>query len=366
QIDVLAPHAPGTLNHEVMEGITVYRYRYFFESLERLTYAGGILENLKKNPLNYCLVPFLLIAQAVALLRLIRKGNYRVMHAHWLIPQGFVCAIVCALPGKNIPALICTSHGGDLYALNNIFFTKIKRWIIARCRTFCVVSHAMKRKVTEMGIDPKHVEVMPMGVDLEQTFVPVPDIARQVNRLIYVGRLVEKKGVEVLLDAMQVLIPQFPDIELLIVGDGPLRGALEHKVRDAGMEDSVHFQGSVAHGQLPELYSSSSIAVVPSVIARSGDQEGLGLVIIEAMGCECAVVASDLEAIRDIITPETGVLVEPANPDGLTAAITGLLNDPERRNRLAVSGRVRARGLFDWGVSGEKYRRLLLAVDRSG
>lgn len=359
QIDVIAPHAPGAKKHELLDGINVYRYPYFISGLQTLAYSGGILANLKKNPLNYLLVPFLVSAQALALYHRLKTTRYHLIHAHWLIPQGCVCAFINLFLGRKAPALICTSHGGDLYALNNFSFTRFKQWTINRCAHFCVVSSAMKKVAMNMGVNGGKISVMPMGVDMINEFKPVPEVKRNDQRLIFVGRLVEKKGAGCLLDAMARVIKTVPGAELLIVGDGPLRSTLEQKAKQLGLDDHVQFLGSVPHHQLPDLYSSAGIAVMPSVIDSAGDQEGLGLVIIEAMGCGCAVIASSLEAIRDVIDTDTGIFVTPGDTAALTEKICLLLRNRELRQQIAARGRDKVTKQFDWQVAGERYFQLI-------
>jgi len=361
-VDVLAPHADGARDFELMHDIRVYRYRYFSSRLQSLAYSGGILANLKNNPLNLIQVPFFLVSQLFALYRLLGSGNYGLVHAHWVIPQAMVCALANLLRPNNPVAIVCTSHGGDLYGLNNPFFRQIKKWTIRHCEYFCVVSSAMQRKAMELGAPADKVRVMPMGVDLEHRFTPVADIGRKDNRIIYVGRLVEKKGVSYLLEAMIGVIKEFPDVELIIVGDGPYRPALEQQTISTGLAGYVKFRGKVMNEQLPALYSSASIAVVPSIIAASGDQEGLGLVIIEALGCECAVIASSLEPIKDVLDEHTGCLVRPGSAVDITEKIRLLLRDRDLRTRLARQGRQKVLNRFDQRITSASYVRLLEEV----
>ena len=101
-VHILAPHASGTAAEEYFDGMRVTRYRYFFPRWESLAYHGGILANLKQNPLRYLLIPFFLIGQLVALVRLLRNCRYDCIHAHWLIPQGLI-AIIARLFVKAVP-----------------------------------------------------------------------------------------------------------------------------------------------------------------------------------------------------------------------------------------------------------------------
>jgi len=358
-IDVLAPHAEGAQLQESMNGITVYRYRYSITGTQTLAYAGGILANLKHNPFKLLLVPLLLLGQTWALYKRLNTTDYELVHAHWLIPQGALCAFLLRLRRGKKPAMICTSHGGDLFGLDNPLFNAIKKWTISRCTYICVVSKAMQKRVMELGVPESKSRVMPMGVDLTGLFRPVPGVERRSNRIIFVGRLVEKKGVSVLLSAMPEVVRQFPDTELIVVGDGPLRQALEQQVRQLDMGGHVHFYGSVTHAQLPELYSSAAIAVVPSIVAASGDQEGLGLVIIEALGCGCAVVASSLAAISDVIDEQTGCLVRPGDVADMIVNLSTLLNDTARCTQMAERGRASVMGRFDRSITDDKYYRLI-------
>ena len=342
-----------------MDNIPVYRYPYFFSRFETLAYAGGIMANLKNNRLNYLLVPFLLFSQAVAVLRRLSAGNYRLIHAHWIIPQGLISILTRKILGKEKLPVLCTSHGGDLYALDTPIFRSLKRWTIKNSSCLSVVSHAMKNFARDLCNGEQDFSVIPMGVDLKNTFVPVPGVTRKDRRLIFVGRLVEKKGVINLIEAVKIIRQDIPDIELLVIGDGPLRESLVKETRKLKLEQHVHFMGAVTHERLPELFSSSAVAVVPSIIASTGDQEGLGLVIIEALGCGCAVVASDLDAIRDIIDDETGLMANPSDSPDLAEKIQTILIDRELRNRLAVKGRQRVIGMFDMDISGKRYYDLI-------
>lgn len=365
EIDVVAPHAFGTKKYEVMDNVQVYRYQYFFSNLETLAYAGGILANLKKNRMNYLLVPFLLFSQAIAILRRLSAGNYQLIHAHWIIPQGLLGILIKKLLGKTDLPVLCTSHGGDLYSLDNWFFSSLKRWTIKNSSCLTVVSHAMKDYVNKLCINKQDIRVIPMGVDLKNTFVPVPGITRKDTRLIFVGRLVEKKGVTNLIKAINIIRQDIPGIELLVVGDGPLRASLEKEACKLKLGQHIHFMGAVTHERLPELYSSSAVAVIPSIIASTGDQEGLGLVIVEALGCGCAVIASDLDAIRDIVDDDSGLLAKPEDARDLAEKIQLLLDDQKKRERLSANGRKRVMEMFDLGISGQRYHDLVCQLNHA-
>lgn len=358
-VTVLSPRAPGSKKQEIMEGLQVIRFPYFFRRWENLaTHSGGILNRLRANPFNYLLVPLFLLGQLLALIRLLRNERFDLIHAHWLIPQGFIAVLGIMLSGQSIP-LLCTSHGGDLFALKGRAFQRMKRWVIDRSAALTVVSNAMQKTVVEMGVDLEKVEVIPMGVDLKGLFTPDPCAQRKTDELLFVGRLVDGKGVDVLFKAMPRLIDQDKDIILSIAGAGPLESELRKLAREMTISTNVNFLGMVKQAQLPDLYRRATLAVLPFKFTKNGVQEGFGLVVVEAMGCECPVIAGDLPAIHDSIAhEENGLLVPSGKSEALADTILRALNDPDLRLKLAAEGRKRMVEKFDWEIIAAKYKKL--------
>jgi len=359
---VLAPHCRGAASEElfVNEGreISVRRYRYCFPALETLAYDGGMLSRVRQNPFRLLLLPLFLIAQLFAIVRLQREFRFDVIHAHWIIPQGVVAAVLRAW-FRSTPPVLVTSHGGDLYALRGRILERLKRWVLRRADAVTVVSDAMREYCEQQGIAPDRIIVQSMGVDLESKFTP-GDSASARDGLIFVGRLVEKKGVAHLIEAMAILAERYPDLSLNIVGDGPLRESLETLAAKLGVQASVHFTGSVLNEEVPDYLRAAAISVMPSVVASSGDQEGLGLVAVEALGCGCAVVAFDLPAVRDTIkNGETGLMAEPGNAADLANKIATLLDDDKLRADLAETGRQYAIRKFNWKAVGLSYTNII-------
>jgi glycosyltransferase involved in cell wall biosynthesis len=199
-----------------------------------------------------------------------------------------------------------------------------------------------------------------MGVDTRTLFTPAPSIPRATNEILFVGRLVEKKGCAYLLEAMPEILDHYPDARLSIVGDGPMETALKRQAKHLGIAHAVTFVGAVNNADIPELHRRASVLVVPSIITVQGDQEGLGLVMVEALACECPVVASDLPAIRDVIAHEnTGLLVQPKNPGAIAGAVVRLFEEPKLGRQLAVNGRNHVTQIFDWAVIGDHYTTLI-------
>ncbi len=364
-VTVLAPHYRGAKTQETIESggrtISVYRFRYFIAGLEVLAYNGGILSRIRRSPLSVLLVPFFLAAQFGKMISLHRQFRYDVMHAHWIIPQGLVAGLFRRF-SKKAPAVVVTSHGGDLFALRGKLLTKLKRWVLRSVDQVTVVSEAMRLYCTDLGIDAEKVHVRSMGVDLTDTFT-MGDLQSPRKGLIFVGRLVEKKGVGYLLRAMAVLVARYPDLSLTVVGDGPDEKDLRAVASELRLDQNVRFVGSKLNTELPAMLRSSKIFVMPSIVSKSGDQEGLGLVAVEAMGCGCAVVATDLPAIRDTVQHrKTGLVAKAADADDLARKIELLIEDDVLRADLAIAGNRFARDLFDWKVVGADYQLLLSKI----
>ena len=358
-VHVLAPHAAGARREEFLGGLHVHRFRYAPETLQQLAYDGGILARLRQRRWRLLLVPCLLAGQWWALRRLLRREHFDAIHAHWLVPQALV-AILAGVPKSC--ALLCTSHGGDLFGLRGRLLGRLKRGILARCTSVTVVSAAMRDEVQRLR-PGQAVDIIPMGTDLAECFTPSPTVAREPNAILFAGRLVEKKGVAYLIDAIARLRQQGRSVVLRIAGSGPELETLRAQAQRLGIASAVDFLGAIDHTRLADLYRQASVAVVPSVVAASGDQEGFGLVIVEAMGCECPVVASRLPAIDDIaIDGETALLVPPADPAALADAIATVLDDPSAAGRRAMAARVRVLERFDWVSITSRYAALLLRL----
>lgn len=359
-LTVLTPSAPGAAAEQYIEGVRVLRYRYCFSKWETLAYGGGILANLKANKLKYLLVPLFIMGQILATVRLLHKEKFDLIHAHWILPQGAVAALSKKILAKNIPFLV-TSHGADLFSLNGFLGRLLKRWTLENADMVTVVSKNMKNVcANEFAVPDGKVQIFPMGVDLSSMFTASHAALRDEFGVVFVGRLVEKKGVEYLIESFETVLQSEARAKLTIVGDGPLASVLKMQVHDLGLSKHVVFVGAVRNSEIPEILRSQSIAVVPSVVGQDGDQEGLGLTSVEAMGCGCAVVASDLPAIRDVVeNGKTGILVPEKNSEKLADAILMLICNQQLRDGLAYAGRASVFSKFDWKVVVENYRCLL-------
>lgn len=356
-IELIAPHTPGAQRSEYLEGVPVTRYRYWWPRWQAIAYDGGMTQRLRANPLRLVQLPFFFIALIITIARRLRRQPaVSLIHAHWLIPQGLAAVIARRLSGVPVP-ILCTSHGGDLHGLRGPLLTRIKRWILESCDDFTVVSHAMVDVAQRISVDSKP-HVIPMGTDLRERFTP-PETPRTplLNRLIFVGRLVPKKGVEFLLRAMARIRKYHPDITLDIVGHGPLSNDLHELAARLRLTKQVNFVGPVPHERLAEYYQAAGIAVFPFVEAADGDQEGFGLVMVEAMGCGCAVIASDLPAVRDVIqSGANGTLPPPGQPEALANAIVAAIENPLKTSAMAEQARARAIEKFDWQSVGDRFK----------
>ena len=268
EVFVLAPHCRGAADQEMMgERLAVRRFRYAPELLELLAYEGGILENLKRARWRYLLVPLFFFAEWRAALRAIRRERPDVIHAHWIVPQGVVAVIArLAAFGAKRPAIVCTSHGTDLFALRGALASQFKACVVRRAAVLTVVSAAMKTQALRLGALAENVRVMPMGVDARQRFYPDGGARRSANELLFVGRLVRQKGIVHLLEAFATVRESNSDAPLVVVGAGPLERELRRHAQELAIDAAVTFAGAVANENLARYYRRAAALVVPSIV----------------------------------------------------------------------------------------------------
>lgn len=356
-VTVLCPHAPGASASEVLDGVRIVRYRYAAESLETLVNDGGIVTNLRLHPWKFLLVPSFVLAQAWAAWKLVRRNRIQVIHAHWLLPQGLIATLLKAVTGT--PYLV-TSHGADLYALRARPLQALKRLVARKAAAITVVSGAMRQRMNELGVDASRIRVQPMGVDMEQRFIPDPTVQRSTRDILFVGRLVEKKGLAHLLAALPRVLQRVPDARLTIAGFGPGESEARALIQSLGLGQAVHLRGALPQSQLPQLYRSATLFVAPFIRACSGDEEGLGLVLVEAIACGCPVLAGNVPALVEVLGEENmDVAVDPWDHAVLADRIVAVLMDPELAANRAERLRRDLGKRLDWSAVADGYSRIL-------
>ena len=318
---------------------------------------GGIVNNLKAFWWKWLLVPSFLIGQYFAVRKILDTQKVDVIHAHWLIPQGWIASRFSKQ--FNLPYIV-TSHGGDLFGLQGNMLTKIKKQVAEDATAMTVVSQAMQDYLSQMCIRPQHLDVIPMGVDLQHRFIPNPNIKRHHNELLFVGRLVPKKGLNFLLDALAILVNEHPELRLNIVGFGPEESALKQQVARLNLGKNVNFLGARSQDQLPQMYQQATLFVAPFVRADNGDQEGLPVALMEAIGCGCPAVVGHVVGIGDLLGAEIQyIAVNPHNTQELAFAISNALDELELATERILRIRQHALTLIDWDSVAYAYGNIL-------
>jgi colanic acid/amylovoran biosynthesis glycosyltransferase len=209
---------------------------------------------------------------------------------------------------------------------------------------FLSCSAYVRRRGLEMGYPAERTIVHSIGVDVDRFKPPAP--GRREKIVLFVGRLVEKKGCGSLLEAMAEVQQRSPAVELVVIGGGPLRA--QYEARAAALPVRCRFLGTQSSSTVREWMARATVFCVPSVVAASGDTEGFGMVFIEAQAMGLPVVSTLSGGIPEAVKHgETGLLVTERDPIKLAAALLALLENDELWQRYSAAGRTRVVAQFN-------------------
>ncbi|CDG64832.1 group 1 glycosyl transferase [Methanobacterium sp. MB1] len=328
------PHIGGVSSHTyllsqelVKRGDDVYVLTYPHKDAKDL---GPVKVETAATPNIKGLRGLLFFGSAFFKLRsMVRRYQIDLIHAHFLLPPGLIAVYIGSWMNKKTAV---TAHGSDLMIqAKNPLLKRFIQSVLKKTDYVMVVNNDLKDKVLNMGINPEKVYVTPNAIDTERfnpqkTELP-PGIKMSSDKptLLFVGNLVYQKGVEYLLEAKKLMKT---DVELLIVGDGPLRSKLEKKVRDEKISDVV-FTG--ARRDVEKIMPSASVFVLPSI------SEGFPITILEAMASGLPVVATNVGGIKEVMNEKVGSMVKPAEPLELARALDEILQNEELRQKKALA-----------------------------
>jgi glycosyltransferase involved in cell wall biosynthesis len=331
-------------------------YRYIWpDRLHILGYSRTIEGNIRFRKRVLLLAPFLCMAAFRAFLRLVKEKKPDVLHAHWIVPNGFIAGFVSQLTG--IPLLIQT-HGSDVFiAEKNAVFRSMARFAASSARYIASPSPDIIKRLVQIGIDARKIGLVPNTVERNFTEGITPDDSRRLknelgipeNNLVVLamGRMVHVKGFEFLLEAFKRITAARDDVTLVLAGDGVLFETMKNIAETFG-SGRVVMPGAVMRHAVPVYFTMADIFVVPSIRHESGAVDGLPVVVPEAMAAALPVIASNVGGIPVLIkNGYNGTLVREKDVNGIAEAIEDLLNNPERRKLFGE----RSRRIIDSGVN---------------
>jgi glycosyltransferase involved in cell wall biosynthesis len=336
EVRVVAPHAADLAEREQVGGVDVVRYRYGADADETLAYAGTMHEQaLRSWPARWRLLQFIRAGRR-AVRRECAAFRPDVVHVNWWVPGGFA-----VWPGGAAGRpVVLTSHGTDLFLLDR--FPAARRLagpVFRSASQVTVISTPLVARVERLGVPRERISVLPMPLTAGR-FSAAPRNQREAGGLLFVGRLIERKGPEWAIRAVAELRRKGRAARLTVVGDGADRPRLDALVKELGLSGVVELAGALSHDAVAERYRTASVLLMPAVTDWKGEQEGFGMVLVEAMASGLPIVATRSGGIADVVTDGvTGLLVEERDPVALATAAGRLLDDPALAERLADAAR---------------------------
>lgn len=283
------------------------------------------------------------------------------LHAHFATHATTATYIISQLTG--IPFSF-TAHAHDIYVDRHMLREKANA-----ATTIVTVSEANRRLLCKLlgSSTSCDIVVVRNGIDLSRFIPPTTDRPDSPFQILCVGALEEKKGQRFLLEACRILQRRGVPFVCELIGDGPERAALEQQRRTLPDPEAVRLLGGQPRDAVIAHLQHAHVVALPSIVTSRGKTEGLPVALTEAMACECAVVASRVAGIPELIDDgRTGVLVAPQSATELADALEALYRDPTRRAALARAGREHVITTYDRAVTIPRLRAALLSHSSDG
>lgn len=293
------------------------------------------------------LIPAFLKAEQLML-----THKYDLAHVHFILPTG---NLGLALKWLNRLPYIISTHGSDLPGYNpdrfNLLHVLLKPFwtlFIRNAKLVLTPSESLRSLLLRSWKGtPSKVKAIHWGIDIPDT------PKKKVNRILFAGRLFERKGAQYLIEAVKLL--KLKDWDVTIVGDGPMRKQLEQQAKGY---QNITFTGWLPREKLQKLYATSKIFVFPSTA------ESFGMVLAEAMAAEMAVITSNDSACPEVVG-DTGILVPPQDAHRIADALRTLIAHPSEITRLGKRARKRVLSRFTWGQCATQYHELYQKFSRT-
>jgi glycogen(starch) synthase len=342
EVGVVTLDFPGAPDYEEVEGFKVYRSK---------TEVG--------HP-NFLLWAFLFNHFMEKRLATAHKDfDFDLIHIHdWLVaPAGIGFSHLLNKP------LVCTMHSTEhgrssLHGPDSFMIDGMEWWACYEAAELIVTSNSMKGEICgHFHVPGDKVQVIPNAIDVEKYNANVDrgavrrrfGVADHEQLVLYVGRLVPQKGIEYLIRAIPRISWRFPDVKVVVVGEGWMRGHLESLADQSGHRWRIIFTGFISDDDLVALTKSADVMVVPSVY------EPFGIVALEGMAAEIPVVASQVGGLAEVVEHDkTGVWVYPRSPDSIAWGIERVLSDRGYRDWLVKNAHEAIMTKFSWDAVAQR------------
>jgi glycosyltransferase involved in cell wall biosynthesis len=288
-------------------------------------------------------------AELRALVAVLQKRDARLLHIYF----GQIAVHLLPLIRAWKKPSIVSFHGADVTVdMNKPAYREATREMLAAVKLVLVRSESLRRALMELGCDETKIALQRTGIPLEEFPFrerSFPSRSRGSEwRLVQAGRLIEKKGLPVTLNAFAVFLDRYPNATLTIAGEGPLLDELQKLTRELNIEERVSFTGFVSQEQLREIYYRSHIFLHPSQTGRDGNQEGVPNSMLEAMASGLPVFATEHGGIPEAIENDvSGILVPEHDHEALSRALLSATQDLIFLSRIARSAAEVVRKNFD-------------------
>lgn len=342
-------------------------YRYIWpDAWHRLGYSRTLANDMDVRWVSLLLSPFLIVSAIVNLWRLVKREKIDVINAHWIVPNGFIGAVVSKLTGAK---LVPTLPGSDVFlAQQNPVYGWMARVAANQASAITTNSPQLGKDLVGLGADPMKLSTIIYGVDTDEIYPSQKGVVAKRKELgvkpdelliLAVGRLVAKKGFPYLIKAMPHILKSVPKATLVIIGDGDQRAELEALVDKLKLRESVVMPGFATRDQIQVLYNAADAFVLPSIRDDAGNLDDQSVALVEAMATGTPVVATNFPGYGIVIEEgKNGHLTKERDPDDIARALIDILKDPKRRKAMADRSLELIQQKFAWPAIAKQYKTL--------
>ncbi|MCO6449960.1 MAG: glycosyltransferase [Caldilineales bacterium] len=363
QVHVIAPfdaaYDPARL---ATSNPRLHLYRYAWpDSAHRLGYMRTMQADVRMRLNTYLLSPLLFARGIQTTLKLGRREKLDVLHAHWALPNGYIGAVAARRLG--IPLVVSIPGSDALVAGQNPLFRRMVGFAFDQAGLITANSQSLKDvAVQELGADPAKFELVIYAVDPTR-FTPddngVADLRERLGIpaeafvFLAVGRMVYKKGFDVLLRALAKL-PAHPLVHTIMIGEGDLWAEWQQMARDLSIAN-IHWLGNVPHDQMSVYYNAADALVMPNVTKPA---TGLGVTVLDAMACAKPIIGSDTAGNPLVVeSGGNGLIVPEGDAAALAEAMMALAADPGRAKAMGWASRTLIETKFGWPQVARHYQQ---------